>query len=324
MKRRAMVACRIVSVLLVGVATLVARGPVAHATPQSPTTPEKRFDVASVKSAMSPAEVPDLIRQAAAAGAAVWTGMRTLPGGRFQASSVTLKQLIVEAFEVKDYQVEGGPKWLTGDYFAIDASAGGEASRSDIHAMLKALLAERFALKTRLETRQAPVYALTLARSDGHLGPGLAPTSPECLAQIEARRKAAAASGQPLTPPPAPRLNPRALPTTPICGRSMILGGAATTMLYSAGEVSFLLGAISNEMAGPAVDRTGLTGPFDIVLQYTPEQIAGRRGLDPNSNDTPPPPLGVALEKQLGLKVEKQLGPLSFVIIDSAEHPTPD
>ena len=94
-------------------------------------------------------------------------------------------------------------------------------------------------------------------------------------------------------------------------------------MLYSAIEIKNVVAMVASEFAGPAVDKTGLTGPFDVALQYTSER-AGQRGLDPNSNDTPPPPIAVALEKQLGLKLEKQLAPLPFVIIDGAEHPTPD
>jgi bla regulator protein BlaR1 len=295
--------------LLVALAVPVVCGPVRQVAAQSPA-PEKRFDVASVKPAVSPAE-------------SLGFGMRTMPGGRFQALSVTLKQLVAEAFEVKDYQLDGGPKWLTTDFFSINASAGGEATKDEIHVMLKALLADRFALKTRLETRQAAVYALSLARSDGRLGPGLKPTSAECLAQIEAQRKQRATSSQP--PPPPPRLDPRGLPMTPICGRSMTSNGPnGAMMLYSATEIKSLVSIVSGELAGPAVDRTGLTGPFDVVLQFTSERLGGRRGLDPNSNDTPAPPLPIAFEKQLGLKVEKQLGPLPIVVIDSAGHPTAD
>jgi len=249
--------------------------------------------------------------------------MRTQPGGRFMASSVTLRQLILEAFAMKDYQVEGGPKWLTSDFFSINASAGAEATRAEINVMLQALLAERFALKTHVDTRQAPTYALTLARSDGRLGPAMKPTSEECLQEIEARKNAPRQ-----TPPPRPTgpRDPRELLAPPTCGNTQYAGrpNGAQVILTGGSDIRLLVSVSSNELGAPVIDRTGLTGLFTFTFEFTPERIAARLGLDPGSNDVPPSPLGIALEKQLGLKLEKQLGPLPFLVIDAAEHPTPD
>ncbi len=72
-----------------------------------------------------------------------------------------MKQLIAEAFEVKDYQIEGGPPWLATAYFEITANAGADATPADVKAMLRTLLSERFSLRTHSDTRQAPVYVLT-------------------------------------------------------------------------------------------------------------------------------------------------------------------
>ena len=127
-------------------------------------------------------------------------GIQTQPGGRFTAGTSTLKQLIAEAFEVKDYQIEGGPPWLTTDYFDITANAGADATPADVKAMLRTLLAERFGLRTRSDTRQAPVYVLTVARSDGRLGPRLTRTTPECIQQIEQRESGTAPPAKPQTP----------------------------------------------------------------------------------------------------------------------------
>ena len=300
-------------------ALLIACGVTTVLAAQSPPASDKRFDVASIKPALSPFE----LGQRAAAGGPVnvsFFGNRILPGGRFMAST-TLKQLVMQAFDVKDYQVEGGPKWLTADNFEVNASAGGDATTAEINAMLKTLLVERFALKTHLETRQAPLYVLTVARSD-RLGSGLKPTSPECIAQIEARKNGAGTS---------PRIPPRTaneLPSTPTCGVTMGISKAngGSTLLMGGLEIKSLLSTISSEFGAPAIDKTELTGLYDITLDYTSERRTTGRpgGLDPNSNDTPPPPLAMALEKQLGLKLEKQSGPLPIVVIESAEHPTPD
>jgi len=310
--------------VLIALIALGMRGHAAGADAQAqPPAVERRFDVASVKPGLSPYEQG---QQRAAGGTAaagpVFFGNRTLPGGRFMASTVTLKQLVAQAFEVKDYQIEGGPKWLTTDYFDINASAGGDAAPAEINTMLKTLLVERFALRAHVETRQASTYVLTVARSDGRLGSGLKPTPPECLQQIEARKSGAT----PQPPPPPP--NVREFPTTTTCGTTMTImrSNGSATLLSGGGELKMLVSMISSELSAPVVDRTGLTGLFDVILDFTSERQTALRpaGLDANSNDTPPPPIAVALEQQLGLKIEKQIGPQPVVVIESAEHPTAD
>ena len=311
--------------VLIALIALGMRGHAAGADAQAqPPALERRFDVASVKPGLSPYEQGQQRAAAGgtAAGGPVFFGSRTLPGGRFMASTVTLKQLVAQAFEVKDYQIEGGPKWLTTDYFDINASAGGEAAPAEINAMLKTLLVERFALRAHVETRQASTYVLTVARSDGRLGSGLKTTPPECLRQIEARKSGAT----PQPPPPLP--NVREFPTTTTCGTTMTImrSNGSATLLSGGGELKMLVSMISSELSAPVVDRTGLTGLFDVILDFTSERQTALRpaGLDANSNDTPPPPIAVALEQQLGLKVEKQIGPQPAVVIESAEHPTVD
>jgi uncharacterized protein (TIGR03435 family) len=265
----------------------------------------------------------------------------TQPGGRFTAMS-SLKQLIADAFEVKDYQVEGGPPWLAADYFEITANAGADATPADVKAMLRALLAERFGLRTRSETRQAPVYVLTVARSDGRLGSRLTPATPECVQQIELRKSGTAA---PAKPPTADgereqrELRERmqsqlkrlssgdtSMPLT--CGTQMMSSRAngVSSILYGGTELTSLVTRLSSEFSAPVVDRTELSGLFDIRLEYLSERTFNGQpaGLDPNSTDPLPPPLIGALQQQLGLKLEKQIGPMPVVIIAAADHPTPD
>lgn len=298
-------------------------GPGAILAQSGQESAERRFEVASVKRALSPAE---LGRAAAASGGTFSMprfGIQTQPGGRFTAFTVTLKQLVAEAFEVRDYQIDGGPKWLTSDYFDVVANAGAEASPADVRSMLRVLLAERFGLRTHTETRQAPVHVLTLARADGRLGPRLKRTTPECEKQIHDRKNGIAAP-RPTSPPP----NLREFPTTPTCGSTMMMARAdgASSMLWGGMELSSLVRHISSEVAGPVDDRTGLSGLFDISLEYTSDRRLGGRapGLDPNSTDIPPPILVPALQQQLGLKLDKQIGPMPVVVIDAAESPTPD
>jgi uncharacterized protein (TIGR03435 family) len=228
---------------------------------QSPSAVERRFDVASVK--VSP-PLNDRIAQAARAGGPPPTvyDMRTLPGGRFTATMASLKMLVGYAFDVRDYQIEGGPRWLTTDYFDIAATANSDATPAEVRTMLRALLTERFRVRVRLATRQAPVHVLTVARRDGRLGPELKRTTPECARQIEERKKDI------------------------WCDFRMAPGPNGGMMARMNGvEPERLVSLISSSVAAPVIDRTGLTGRFDLTLEYMPERdvAAGRPGLDPNS-----------------------------------------
>jgi uncharacterized protein (TIGR03435 family) len=302
--------------LVVLCALLVLGG--ARANGQSATTDAPRFEVASVKPGTSPA---DFGRAMAAGGGRVsfpFFGVRTQPGGRLQALS-NLQGLILTAYGIKSYQIEGGPKWMTTDYFDISAKAEREtATDAELFQMLRSLLAERFGLRVHIETRQLPVYTLTVARPDGRLGSGLKPASEECVKSVEERKR----TGAPFSPPPGPRA-----PLTPVCGMmtmSMNRNGSAT--LAAGGQpFSAVVNQVSGELAAHVVDQTGLTGLFDIVLEYeSNRRFAGGPppGLDPNSTDSPPLPLPAALQQQLGLKLEKGIGPLPITIVDAAEPPS--
>ena len=88
--------------------------------------------------------------------------LRYLPGGRFSGMS-WLKQVIQVAYGIEDYQVSGGPGWLTTDRYEIEAKAEhADASKKDINMMLQSLLTERFQVKLRHETKEFPVYALVV------------------------------------------------------------------------------------------------------------------------------------------------------------------
>lgn len=298
---------------------------------QPPST-ARRFEVASVKPALTAEERSRLAAQTGTPASAQRYGIRTQPGGRFLAGS-TLKQLIAEAFEVKDYQIDGGPQWLATDRFEITANAGADATPADVKAMLRTLLAERFGLRTSNDTRQAPMYVLTVVRSDGRPGRRLTPTTPECIKQIEQRRDGTAPITKPqasaeLEREPLNRTVARMATVTPRCGwedqgRS---AKGVSTLLFGGMELTRLVTYLSGVLSAPVLDRTDLTGLFDVGLEYLSEQpINGRvPGLDPNSADPLPPALTGALQQQLGLKLERQIGPMPVVVIEAAERPTPD
>jgi uncharacterized protein (TIGR03435 family) len=175
--------------------------------------------------------------------------------------------------------------------------------------MLKNLLRDRFALKAHIETREADVHVLVLARSDGQLGPQLNRTSAECA---EARKN--------LFDPDRP--TPAAV-TPSGCVRTSTRSDRAGGAIYSFGAVALerLVRQISLHVGGPVVDRTGLTGLFDIRLEFADQ----RRQLQPRpvfAQDSELPTLRDALQEQLGLKLETGKGPIEVVVIESVERPS--
>ena len=113
------------------------------------------FEVASVKLSDMPA--------------GSW--FRFLPGGRLSAMS-WIKQVIQVAYGVEDYQVTGGPGWLSTDRYDIEAKAeNGAAGKPEMAVVLQSLLADRFQLKFRRERREISVYDLVVDKSGTRVRP---------------------------------------------------------------------------------------------------------------------------------------------------------
>jgi len=227
--------------------------------------------------------------------------MRRQPGGRFTAEGVSLQDLIVFAWDIQPYQIVGGPRWLDTERWDVTA-AGASGSPADVLLALQHLLADRFSLVVRRETREMPVYALALAHSDGRLGPQLKRSAIDCAAaQVEAQRTGVI--------PPEARI-------CRVEGRigSITMGGSLLT------DVTPLL---STRLQRTVIDRTGLEGPWDLTLTYTPEpsQIAAGT-LAPGSQptfDPNGPSIFTAVQEQLGLKLESTRAPVSVLVIERAE-----
>jgi len=236
------------------------------------------------------------------------------PGGRFNASNVPLRLLLRQAFNVQDFQIVGGPDWITSDRFDVVAKApdGVEFTADVMRPMLRTLLVERFKLAFHNETRDMPVYALMKARTDGKLGAGLMPASIDCAA-LGGRR----GSG----PPPAP----------PQPGQKMDCGMMIGPGRLNAGgmPMSNLATALAPQVGRIVLDKTELMGNYDFELSYAPEAIGSVGGppllnggplpVDPNA-----PNLFTALQEQLGLKLDSQRGPVDVVVIDRIEQPAAD
>src|SRR5437762_906153 len=137
--------------------------------------------------------------------------------GRFTATNVTLRLLIRNAYQLQDFQISGGPGWIASDHFDVVAKI--EAGDPDVmpagppvpgqgptrlQLMIRSLLTERFKLAVHTETKEQPMYALVVARTDGRLGQNLKQSETDCAALMAANRGRGAGRGMPPPGPPQP------------------------------------------------------------------------------------------------------------------------
>jgi uncharacterized protein (TIGR03435 family) len=228
-----------------------------------------------------------------------------LPGGRFTATNTALRELIRVAYGVQPSQLIDGPEWIGSSRF--DVAARAETDGRPSLAMIRHLLEERFQLATHRETRELPLYALVVARGDRRLGPQLRVSDVDCTAAVT-------------TGPSAD-------------GRQHCDSFTGAPPRWSAAGVTMaqIALALSRQARATVVDRSGLTGSFDVELQWTPEGLPRRPDnidvplrlngfvVDPNG-----PSIFTAIEEQLGLKLDSGKGPVDVVVIDSVSQPSPD
>jgi uncharacterized protein (TIGR03435 family) len=285
--------------LLTALLAVAAMAPAAPAIAQADTRPA--FAVAAIRKNVSSDSA---------------SRMRLQPGGRLLISNRPLRALILFAYGLQPAQLAGGPSWLDSDRFDITAQAEGDVSPTPpggppgpVQFMLQRLLAERFGLAVHVESREMPVYVLTVARGDGRLGPRIRPAATDCLAVMTQ------------APGGVPAQAPRLADGRPACGTTrdasgrVIAGGTSMSML----AVSILTGP-----AGRLVlDRTGLTGFYDFDLEFAAEPTPGA-GATLGSASTPAdrPSLFTALEEQLGLKLQPLRAPVDVTVIDRVQPPT--
>jgi uncharacterized protein (TIGR03435 family) len=241
----------------------------------------------------------------------------TQPGGRFTVMNASLREIVRLAYRVQSFQITGDPGWMGSDRFDITAKASTELARLELNSggptpevflMLRSLLAERFQLAAHLETKELPIYALVVARDDGKLGPQLSPSQVDCSALRAAT--VPRGGGMPLPPPP-PEPGQRAV--RPVAGMFSGLGHVAAGCT----PLRQLAISLSNRVDRLVLDETGLGGPFDFTLEFTPDQAS-------TAAPTDAPSLFTALEEQLGLKLLARRGPVDLVVIDHVEQPSPD
>jgi len=248
-------------------------------------------------------------------------GVGYRPGGRLTATNASLKLLIQFAYAAHDSphwlpllasQVAGGPAWIDSVGYDIEAKPEGNTDAKHAWLMLETLLADRFKLALHRETRELPVYDLTVAKS----GP-----------KLPAAKEAGCVSFPPGTPP-------RPVPGKVDCGYVSGPFSEYTPGLHIKGSkvhVADLVRELASVLDRPVLDKTGFTGEFDLDLSFTADDatmgLPGSGGPGDPGGTRPPtdpnlPNIFAALEEQLGLKLVSAKGPVEVLVIDHVERPT--
>lgn len=259
-------------------------------TAHAPAQERPQFDVVSIK------RTPEDTGPGADFGAR--------PGGILRARNNGIANFITNAYGVENYLLVGGPDWIRTDRYDLEAKAPGEVSRPEMMLMLQALLENRFQLRTHRETREMPAYVMTLARGGARLQP------PKPCMEVDQSQSAAPPS------PPAPGATPLRS-----CGNSnMNTRSRPPYMTWTANHIDSrgIAGALANFFRRPVVDRTGLTGFFDIQIDLPPLQPVTTDAGAADSDAS----VFTVLQEQLGLRVEEGRGPVDVLVIDRIERPT--
>ena len=249
-------------------------------------TPTLTFDVATIR----PAPPPD---------ANFHVSVSSPPhSSRFEATNLPIKALLQIAYGF-DAPVVGAPDWVANTFYTIQARSDEAADarlarltnnevRLEKRNAIRVLLAERFGLKTHLETRNTSIYNLVVA--NGGVKMQAVPPPP--------------ADGDAPPPPPPP-------PPSDVQAH-----GSQHGLEFDGSNASMraIASALSSMVEAPVVDQTGLTGTYNYTLQF---------GRDWSEHDPDSwPTIFTAVEEQLGLKLEAVHESVPNLVVDHITKPT--
>ena len=252
---------------------------------QAPDAAPTAFDVASVRKNTS---------------GGLGGQFQIFPGGQFRAANATVRQLVQAAYDFtyERFQIVGGPSWIDDERYDVQAapveqSRGRIATAQEIAVRIQALLADRFKLVMRRETRDMQLYDLRLVRPGAlRANSGTcAPRGPEPKAADDAR---------------------------PYCGLSTLPDSGEVEHLVGTGvRIPVLARRLQQFVEAVVVDQTGLTASYDFTLDYVrPRNLAERQDAANGVS------IFTALQEQTGLRLVPRRGQVEVVVIDRVERPT--
>jgi uncharacterized protein (TIGR03435 family) len=229
----------------------------------------------------------------------------------FSATNFPLQRLVLMGFGVQEDRLLGLPNWVASENFDIEvkmesfvADAFNKLSTHDRplvrQQMIQALLVDRFKLAFHRETRDLPVYSLVIAKNGSKLQESKID---------DANPGGRSGLGQGM-------------------GVSQAGRGGSVTITAQEIPIANLSAELSRQLGRMVLDKTGLTGKYDFVLKWTPDDIPAPSGSMLNGQpalaapDTSGPVLFTAIQEQLGLKLEPGKGPVEVIVIDHIERPS--
>ncbi len=288
--------------LLAGAGILAASAPLLVGLLKAQSEAPLAFEVASVRQHLMP--VGYTIRFPSGSNLECPPFHCGISGTRFTEEMASLRNLIAEAYEVKEFQIDGLPDWGASgkDVYDINAKAEGDRTPTpgDVRRMLRTLLAQRFQLKIRREAKVLPVYALVVAKGGMKLAPG--DNVDELIARDAAGRKASA--------PPVERKG----------------GGGGGGGRFGGQTMERLAALLSGMADRPVLDKTGIEGSYklngrDPMIGLDLREIIQNRRGDPDGGAS-----GVTIftevQEKWGLRLEPRKAPTEMLVIEHVARPS--
>jgi uncharacterized protein (TIGR03435 family) len=243
--------------------------------------------------------------------------IQNTPKGEIRLVAVPARVFVLRAYpvDVPGAEVVGLPSWATAERYDVTVRGNPDATPDEVRQMWRTLLADRMKLAAHYESREVRGYKLVVARADGRLGPELKPSTLDCRA---------ADVTKPAPPPPQAALDAlkRGAVITADTERLLrsqcrILMSTANTTYAGAVTMQQLVSALRfGGITEPIEDQTGLEGLYSFKLTFARPTLS----LQPTVSDEPS--IFVAVQEQLGLKLERTTMQSQAVVVDHIERPT--
>jgi len=219
------------------------------------------------------------------------SSIQLVPGGGLNMTGIPLRTMIALANGVREFQVSGGPGWVGTERFDVTARVASAAAKGqeDLAKMNEGQFKTvRDQSNERLRALMADRFQLVVHKETKEQ-PIYALLVSKNGAKLKEVKEAGARQGMNM-------------------GRGRAQGFGAS--------VEMLVQDISSAMGRPVIDKTGLNGKYDFILEWTPD-------MAPTGDSAPAgPTIFTALQEQLGLRLESQKGPVETIVIDRAEKPS--
>ncbi|MEG9433812.1 TIGR03435 family protein [Terriglobus sp. ADX1] len=224
--------------------------------------------------------------------------------GRLAATNISVQRLLLIAFGIQDFQMVDAPSWTASEHYDVTAKASGDTTVNQMEGpMLQALLQERFGLKAHREIKVLPRYELRTIKGALKL------------------HRSVEGSCKPYVKDAQPDMASNGKPAVPFCGLHRTEEGPSRRLEGKGVTIADLAASLSHsyntDLNSVVVDLTGLSGGFDMNLQWTndADALPSAAGLSAGLS------LPTALREQLGLRLERSKGEVEVLVIDHIDRP---